>query len=147
MWGNIAFPYQKGNREMEEQRCISAKQFWCCKKRIITKWDISQTFNFTCGNEIACCKIHLPNFLTYLTWGLNKFSPMFVLKLYGDKNLDLFARFTIWCLSGISFSFWSQEQRLILWGHIDVSTKFYIWCFSGVIFLSNLNKKDWMLIL
>ena len=112
MWGNIAFPYQKGNREMEEQRCISAKQFWCCKKRIITKWDISQTFNFTCGNEIACCKIHLPNFLTYLTWGLNKFSPMFVVKLYADTNLDQFTKLKFWCLSVVSFSFRSQEQRL-----------------------------------
>ena len=112
MWGNIAFPYQKGNREMEEQRCISGKQFWCCKKRIITKWDISQTFNFTCGNEIACCKIHLPNFLTYLTWGLNKFSPMFVVKLYADTNLDQFTKLKFWCLSGVSFSFRSQEQRL-----------------------------------
>ena len=71
-----------------------------------------KTFNFTFGNEIAYCKIHLPNFLTYLTWGLNKFSPMFVLKLYADTNLDQFTKLKTWCLSGVSFSFWSQEQRL-----------------------------------
>ena len=41
----------------------------------------------------------------------------------------------------------NKDWRLILWGHIDVSTKFYIWCFSGGFFVSNLNRKDWMLLL
>ena len=37
---------------------------------------------------------------------------MFVLKLYADTNLDQFTKLKFWCLSVVSFSFRSQEQRL-----------------------------------